>query len=197
MNVSQTNNSLLKNRLNQMSLELTTLKSKYAELEKNANHDKQAFDDYAKAFTTNTTIGDKFTLINDLGENPTWETQTKAVKNISLQVVRDQVEAKMVITLSDPFTYVTDNNVHKISELFIQEYVTEKEFPINGIYKFECSSTIAPFNSTIFATKKQTVDNITTYSVGETTDAPHVIFESSDVPRFKASITSSTFTVKP
>lgn len=199
MNVSQTNNSLLKNRLNQLSLELATLKSKYAELEKNANHDNETVNDYAKTFTTNTTSNEKFTLNNVLEENPLWETQIKTVKNISLQVVHDdRAEAKIVITLSEPFTYITDNSVHRISELFIQFSAEEHETSINGVSQFQGSSRIIPFNSTtIFASKKQTIDGITTYSIGETNNIPHIVFESSDAPTFKATISSSSFTVKP
>ena len=198
MNVSQTNNSLLKNRLNQLSLELATLKSKYAELEKNANHDNETVNDYAKTFTTNTTSNEKFTLNNELEENPLWETQIKTVKNISLQVANDRAETKIVITLSEPFTYITDNSVHRISELFIQCHVEEHETSINGVSQFQGSSRIIPFNSTtIFASKKQTTDDITTYSIGETNNIPHIVFESSDAPTFKASISSSSFTVKP
>ena len=201
MNVSQTNNSLLKNRLNQLNIELTTLKAKYVELEKSANHDKQAVNDYAKAFTTNTTTDEKFTLSNELEANPLWETQTKSVKNISLQVIHDtndQVETRIVITLSEPFTYITNDDVHKVSELYISLFAEEHESLINGISQFEGPSQITPFNSsTIFVSKKQTVNDTTTYSVGETTDTPHLVFKSSDAPTLKASITYSLFTVKP
>lgn len=195
MNVSQTNNSLLKNRLNQMSLELGTLKAKYTELEKSANHDKQAVDDYARAFTTNTTTNEKFILSNVLEENPLWETQTKTIRNIYLQVGS---ESKIVITLSDPFTYITNNDVHRVSELYIKLTAEEREYSINGISQFVSSSQIDPFNSpTIFAAKTRTFDDRTIYSVGETDVMPRIIFTATDAPIFKASITSATFAVKP
>ena len=196
MNVSQTNNSLLKSRLNQMSLELTTLKAKYAELEKSATHDKQAVDDYAKTFTSNTTTIEKFLLSNVLEGTPLWETQTKTVRSIYLQVDND--ETKIIIKLSDPFTYITNNDVHRISELYIQFTAEEQEYSINGISRFVSSSPIDPFNSsTIFAAKTQTIDDKTIYSVGETDVMPRIIFTSTDSPNFKASITSASFAVKP
>ena len=203
MNVSQTNNTILKNRVNQLTLELTTLKLKYTELEKNVNHDKQAIDNYATAFTSNTTTNEKFVLSNELEENPLWETQTKAIKNIVLKVCKndendEQTESNIIITLSNPFVYITNNDVHKINELIIRLDVEDQESLIDGITQFESSAQIKPFNSTtLFATKKQTNDNETIYSIGETKEMPRIIFESSDAPTFAASISSALFVVKP
>ena len=98
MNVSQTNNAILINRVHQLANQVNQLNKLVAELEAQNLKDSNNINNYAKQFTTNSTSSTKTANISDiLPDAASWKAQECQVKNITITTSTDANEGNKLV----------------------------------------------------------------------------------------------------
>ena len=173
MNVSQTNNTILQNRVNQLTIQNNQLMKQLYELESKQLEESTTINNYARRFTKNTTDSSKSVSKNQfLPDGATFNNQLCTVKNIKFVVNETNNEKYILVNLSNPFIYATNENIinTKAIMIVIDSFLISSNDPIDGlntITDITVSSGNIPFTeTTLYATMDSTSNNNLIYDLG-------------------------------
>lgn len=191
-NVSQTNNSILQNRVRQLTLQLNQAKLQLSETEQQNAFNAAAVKQYAAQLTANLTADTSLNLLTAIKDpNPTWESQQVNATELQLVKTVETVEDEQVdkwflrIYFSKPFVYSYTQSEQDTTK--ISKKVGSLDFPlesatltddenISGLKNFNVVGTVPLQSQTkLFARQIST----TLYTLGEAETYPVISIPSS------------------
>jgi len=215
MNFSQTNNALLQNRVNQLTIQNNQLKKQIAEIENQQFDSETVINNYANKYTKNRTMSTNPVLISAVlpEDASSWKAQTCDIRNIKIVVDNEANTQNVVINLYDSFTYITESDRVSISviNIPISELTTNLNEPIEGINTFTLDSSAGlPFykeqgasSYSLFTTTESSSSTVNSsngkivYDIGAKVGNVVADFESSVSESAKFSLSSASWIVRP